>query len=128
MSAATGAMANALGARGVGRIVHLISARYSMFGIAARAVPFEPLLWFLHRVDPTTIDHVEFDVFYARAWPAATEGTFREAGFRRVDVEVTSARPGYFEPLYPLFLVYALYDQGSSVPTPPTCLLPAYHC
>jgi SAM-dependent methyltransferase len=109
MRAAAGAMAGVL--RPGGRTVHIMSARYSLFGIAARVLPFKPLLWLLHRVDPTTIDHVEFDVFYDRAWPAAIESTFKEAGFRTVDVEVTWAQPGYFEPFYPLFLVYALYEQ-----------------
>ena len=109
MTATAGAMANVL--RPGGRTVHLMSARYSLFGIAARVLPFKALLWLLHRVDPTTIDHVEFDVFYDRAWPAAVETAFREAGFRTVDVEVTWAQPGYFEQFYPLFLVYALYEQ-----------------
>ena len=53
-----------------------------------RVLPFKPVLWLLHRVDPTTIDHVGFDVFYDRAWPAAIESTSKEAGLRTIHVEV----------------------------------------
>lgn len=92
------------------RTVHLVPARYSLFGIAARLLPFKPLSWLLHTVMPWTIDQVGFDVHYDRGWPAAMNRTFRQAGFREVKVDVTWAQPGYFEAVYPLFLGQALYE------------------
>jgi SAM-dependent methyltransferase len=90
--------------------VHLLPARNSLFGMAARILPFKPLLWLLHRVAPWTIDQVEFDVHYDQGTPAQIESAFRDAGFRDVNVSVTWAQPGYFEPLYPIFLLYSLYE------------------
>ena len=92
------------------RTVHLVPARYSLFGIAARLLPFRPLSWLVHTVMPWTNDQVGFDVHYDRGWPAAMDRTFREAGFREVKVDVTWAQPGYFEAVYPLFLGQALYE------------------
>jgi SAM-dependent methyltransferase len=91
--------------------MHLLPGRYSLFGMAARVLPFKPLLMVLHRVMPKTIDQVEFDVFYDQGWPDAIEQAFTEAGFRDVTVEVTWAQPGYFEAIYPLFLLHALYER-----------------
>lgn len=90
--------------------MHLLPGRYSLFGMAARVLPFKPLLWSLHKVLPATIDQVEFDVFYDQGWPAAIERVFCDAGFRDVSVEVTWAQPGYFEAIYPLFLLHAVYE------------------
>jgi len=93
-----------------GHTIHLFPCRYSLFAIVARTLPFKPVVSLLHRVVPSTIDQVEFEVFYDRGWPAEVERTFRAAGFRDVAVELTWAQPGYFEPVYPLFLVYSLYE------------------
>lgn len=93
------------------RTMHLLPGRYSLFGMAARVLPFKPLLAVLHRVMPKTIDQVEFDVFYDQGWPAAITRAFEEAGFEDVSVEVTWAQPGYFEAIYPLFLLHALYER-----------------
>lgn len=93
-----------------GTTLHLVPGRYSLFGMAARALPFRPLLWLLHAVAPSTVDQVEFDVHYDRGHPAALEQTFRDAGFGDVEIEVTWAQPGYFEAAYPLFVLHAGYE------------------
>ena len=90
--------------------LHFVPARYGLAGIAARLLPFDPLVGLLHKVMPWTIGQVEFDVHYDQAWPQAMERTFREAGFRNVTVEVSWAQPGYFEAVYPLFLLHAAYE------------------
>jgi ubiquinone/menaquinone biosynthesis C-methylase UbiE len=93
-----------------GTTLHLLPGRYSLFGMAARALPFKPLLWLLHKVVPATVDQVEFDVYYDKGHPAALEQVFRSVGFQDVEVEVTWAQPGYFEAVYPLFLLHAGYE------------------
>ena len=92
------------------RTMHFLPGRNSLFGIAARILPFGPLLWLLHRVVPSTVNHVEFDVHYDSGTPAQIERAFRQAGFREVEVRVTWAQPGYFEPVFPIFLIYSIYE------------------
>ncbi len=92
------------------RTMHFVPGRFSLFGIAARLLPFRPLRAVLHKVMPWTVGQVEFDVHYDQGWPIALEQAFRDAGFRDVSVEVTWAQPGYFEACYPLFLAHALYE------------------
>jgi SAM-dependent methyltransferase len=92
-----------------GVALHLLPARYALFAIAARMLPFKPLIGALHRVMPWTIDQVEFDVFYDHGHPAAMEGAFRRAGFQHVEIEVVWGQPGYFVWCYPLFLLHGLY-------------------
>lgn len=65
-----------------GRTANLLPGRFSLFGIAARLLPFKPVLWFLHRVSRETVDQVEFDVFYDQGTPARIERAFRDAGYR----------------------------------------------
>jgi hypothetical protein len=49
-------------------------------------------------------------VHYDHCHPAGLEQAFRAAGFRNVEVAVTWAQPGYFEEIYPAFLIHALYE------------------
>jgi len=73
-------------------------------------LPFKALLAAVHRVLPATADQVEFDVHYDQGTPARMRRAFEAAGFRDVSVEVTWAQPGYFEAVYPLFLLYTAYE------------------
>jgi ubiquinone/menaquinone biosynthesis C-methylase UbiE len=93
-----------------GVALHFVPCRYSLFGMAARVLPFKPLLFLVHMVMPWTKGQVEFDVFYDQGHPAAMERTFRDAGFRDVEIEVTWAQGGYFVALYPLFLLHGAYE------------------
>lgn len=93
-----------------GVALHMIPCRYSLFGMAARLLPFGPLLALTHSIMPWTKGHVEFPVRYDHCWPAALEREFTRAGFSRVTTWVTWAQPGYFEAVYPLFLLYAVYE------------------
>jgi SAM-dependent methyltransferase len=95
-----------------GTALHLIPGRYSIFGTAARVLPFGPLLRVLHAVNPSSVGQVEFDVHYDSCHPDGIERAFREAGFRDVDITWCWAQPGYFERIYPLFLGHALYERA----------------
>lgn len=90
--------------------IHLLPGRYSLFGLAARGLPFKPLLAILHLVNPSTIDQVEFDVFYDHGTPKQLAQAFQDAGFRDVRVVMTWASPEYFESFFPAFLLYTLYE------------------
>lgn len=91
--------------------LHFVPCRYSLSGTAARILPFERLLKLTHAFLPGTRGQVEFPVKYDRCWPKALEAAFRSAGFSMVETEVTWAQPGYFEAVYPLFLIQALYEK-----------------
>jgi ubiquinone/menaquinone biosynthesis C-methylase UbiE len=93
-----------------GRTIHLMPGRNASFALAARWLPFGPLLRALHFVLPATSGHVEFDVHYDHTEPVAIERLFVEAGFRNVTVEWTAAQADYFRPLVPLYLLMALYQ------------------
>lgn len=101
-------MARVLAPDGVS--LHLVPCRYSLFGIAARVLPFDHLLHLTHSAMPETIGQVEFPVVYDHCWPQALETAFTNAGFREVATEITYACPGYFEAVYPLFLLQAVYE------------------
>ena len=94
-----------------GTALHLIPGRYSLFGTAARVLPFGPLLRAFHAVNPDSIGQVEFDVHYDSCHPDGIEQAFRDAGFRDVELTWCWAQPGYFEHVYPLFLGHALYER-----------------
>lgn len=102
-------MARALRPGGV--TLHLIPCRYSLFGTAARLLPFGPLLWLTHTVMPHTREAVGFPVHYDHCYPQALEREFCAAGFSEVQIEITWACPGYFSAVYPLFLLHGLYEQ-----------------
>jgi SAM-dependent methyltransferase len=106
--AAIGHMARVLRPGGVA--LHLVPCRYSLFGIAARLLPFGPLVRLLHLVMPRTRGQVEFSVHYDHCYPQALEAEFRVAGFSKVESWITWAQPGYFEAAYPAFLLHALYE------------------
>ena len=91
--------------------LHFVPCRYSLFGIAARLLPFRQLVWLMHRVMPHTRDTVGFPVHYDHCYPQALEREFRSARFSDVRLETTWACPGYFAAVYPLFLLHALYEQ-----------------
>lgn len=93
-----------------GVALHLVPCRYSLFGLAARALPFGPLVRLVHVVMPWTRGNVEFPVVYDHCYPRALEEEFRAAGFSRVETWITWAQPGYFEAAYPAFLLHALYE------------------
>jgi SAM-dependent methyltransferase len=106
--AAIGHMARALKPGGV--TLHLVPCRFSLFGMAARILPFGPLLRLVHLVMPWTRGQVEFPVHYDHCYPQALEREFRSAGFAEVKTWITWASPGYFEAIYPLFLLHAAYE------------------
>lgn len=106
--AAVANMARVLAPGGV--TLNFLPGRYSLFGMAARLLPFGPLLRFIHWARPATRGQIEFDVHYDRCHPAALERTFRACGFRRVSVTPCWAQPGYFEWFVPLYLAHALYE------------------
>lgn len=90
--------------------LHFMPGRYAVFALAARVLPFGPLVRLLHAVSPSTRGQVEFDVHYDRCHPAAMEATFRAAGFSHVEVATCWAAPGYFEPVLPAFLAMSAYE------------------
>ena len=88
----------------------MVPCRYSLFGMAARVLPFGPLLRLTHLVMPNTRGQVEFPVVYDRCWPQALENAFKTAGFHEVQCELTWACPGYFEAVFPLFVLHAVWE------------------
>lgn len=93
-----------------GTSLHFLPGRNALFAVAARTLPFGPLLRLLHAVSPTTRGEVEFEVHYDHCHPVAIERAFRAAGFREVRVETCWAASGYFEPFVPLFLLVSAYE------------------
>lgn len=106
--AAIGHMARVL--KPGGTALHLVPCRYSLFGLAARILPFGPLIRLVHAVMPWTKGNVEFPVVYDHCYPQALEREFRAAGFSKIEVWITWAQPGYFEAAYPAFLLHAAYE------------------
>jgi SAM-dependent methyltransferase len=94
-----------------GVALHIIPCRYSLFGMAARLLPFGPLLRLTHAAMPATRDDIGFAVHYDDCYPQALGRDFRAAGFKKVQMQLTWACPGYFTAFYPLFLAHALYEQ-----------------
>jgi SAM-dependent methyltransferase len=83
-----------------GMALHLVPCRYS----------FGPLLRLTHLMMPQTRGYVEFPVVYDSCWPQALERSFKNAGFREVQSEITWACPGYFEAVFPLFVLHAIWE------------------
>ena len=90
--------------------VHLVPGRYSLFGTAARLLPFDRLLSLLHFVAPDSRGQVEFDVEYDQCHPSAMRDAFVDAGFRHVTIDTCWSQSGYFHAVPPLFLAVSLYD------------------
>ena len=93
-----------------GRTIHFVPGRYAAFAIAARILPFKPLLRLLHWVVPSSVGVVEFDVHYDDTDPVALERRFREAGFSDVSVSWTAAQADYFKSFLPAYALVALYQ------------------
>jgi SAM-dependent methyltransferase len=93
-----------------GVALHMVPCRYSLFGMAARFLPFGPLLRLTHLLMPQTRGQVEFPVVYDHCWPQALEREFQRAGFRDVVCDITWACPGYFEPVFPFFMFQAAWE------------------
>jgi SAM-dependent methyltransferase len=92
------------------KTMHLLPGRNSLFGLAARLLPFTPLLSVLHWVDPSTVGQTEFDVHYDQGTPDRLQAAFEAAGLRDVSVEVTWAQPEYFQSVFPVFVLYSVYE------------------
>jgi len=93
------------------RSLHLIPARNSLFGIAARFGPFELLKKITHLAIPGAKGQVEFPVVYDKCTARDIEDLFITNGFSSVKVEVCYSQSGYFHPVFPLFLLVALYQE-----------------
>ncbi len=93
-----------------GRTIHFVPGRWATFAIAARVLPFKPLLRLLHFAVPGSIGVVEFDVHYDHTEPVALERVFREAGFRDVRISWTAAQADYFKAFLPAYLIVAAYQ------------------
>lgn len=93
-----------------GRTIHFVPGRFATFALAARLLPFKPLLRLLHFAIPASAGVVEFDVYYDDTDPVALERLFREAGFSDVEVVWTAAQADYFKPFLPAYLLIALYQ------------------
>ncbi len=93
---------------------HLLAGRDSLTAIAARILPFRPLLWLLHRVLPETADEVEFEVHYDRGTPAELDRVFREAGFTDVDASDMGAAGIFRAILSSVLAVLTLRDGGEA--------------
>lgn len=93
-----------------GRTIHFVPGRYASFAVAARLLPFKPLLRLLHFAIPDSVGVVEFDVHYDQTEPVALERLFRLAGFREVTVSWTAAQADYFKAFAPAYVLVALYQ------------------
>ena len=98
-----------------GRTIHFAPGRYATFALAARLLPFEPLLKLLHFAIPSSVGVVEFDVHYDHTDPVALERLFRRAGFQDVTVSWTAAQADYFRPFLPAYVAVALYQTAVRV-------------
>ncbi len=92
------------------RTIHFVPGRYATFAVAARILPFKPLLGLLHLAIPGSAGVVEFDVHYDSTDPVALERAFRSAGFRDVSTTWTAAQADYFKAVFPAFVVIAVYQ------------------
>jgi len=90
--------------------LHLVPGRYSLFGTAARLLPFHLLLRLLHFVAPHFRGQVEFEVEYDQCHPSAMRAAFRDAGFQQVTIDVCWSQSAYFEAIPPLFAIVSVYD------------------
>lgn len=93
-----------------GTALHYVPCRNSLFGLAARTLPFEPLKRLLHFVQPKTRGVVEFDIHYDSCVPGTMRRLFLAAGFADVEISVCWSQSGYFLPVLPLYLPVAAYQ------------------
>lgn len=92
-----------------GAALHFVPCRYSLFGIAARLLPFGPLVKVTRKLSPWS--HVGFRIHYDHCYPQALEREFQAAGFSNVELAISWACGGYFRGIYPLYILHALYEQ-----------------
>jgi SAM-dependent methyltransferase len=93
-----------------GTALHFVPCRNSLFGLAARLMPFGPLKALTHFVRPETRGVVEFDVHYDCCTPARMRELFTAAGFAQVEISVCWSQSGYFLPVFPAYLPVAAYQ------------------
>jgi SAM-dependent methyltransferase len=94
-----------------GVTMHLVPCRYSLFGTAARLLPFGPLLRLQHALRPETKGTIEFPVVYDDCWPQALQRDFRAAGFSHVETWIIWRQTDYFEAVFPLYLLALTYER-----------------
>jgi ubiquinone/menaquinone biosynthesis C-methylase UbiE len=95
-----------------GCTLHLVPCRYSLFGTAARLLPFEPLLRFTYKLAPWFRTYnMGFKVHYDSCFPSALEREFRDAGFSSVELQVSWACDSFFIGVYPAYILHACYEQ-----------------
>ena len=93
-----------------GTALHFVPCRNSLFGLAARLLPFGSLKRLLHFIRPETRGVVEFDVHYDSCVPGTMRKLFLASGFEDVEVNVCWSQSGYFLPIFPLYLPVAVYQ------------------
>ena len=93
-----------------GSMIHLIPARNSTFGIAARIFPFEKLKNLLHIAVPGAKGQVEFPIFYHNCTPRKMKDLLNDLGFKKIEIEVCYYASGYFYSVFPLYLFVVLYQ------------------
>jgi len=93
-----------------GYTVHLVPGRYSLFALAARAVPFPLAKRILHVLRPEMKGIVEFPVFYDRCYWTALHDVFRDHGLEVVHAEVTYSQADYFDAFLPAYLACATFE------------------
>jgi SAM-dependent methyltransferase len=96
-----------------GVALHLVPCRYSLFGMGARMLPFNPLLRVTLALAPWYRDeNFGFKVYYDHCFPNALDREFVMAGFSDVQLQVSWACEDFFRGVYPLYLLHALYEQA----------------
>jgi SAM-dependent methyltransferase len=95
-----------------GVALHLVPCRYSLFGMAARLLPFGPLLRVTLKLAPWFRDEAfGFPVHYDHCFPNALEREFQEAGFSETKLELSWSCESFFVGIYPIYLLHALYEK-----------------
>jgi ubiquinone/menaquinone biosynthesis C-methylase UbiE len=95
-----------------GTALHLVPCRYSIFGTAARVLPFGPLLRLTYKLAPWFREYnFGYKVHYDHCFPSALEREFLAAGFSSVELEVSWSCESFFLGLYPIYVLHACYEQ-----------------
>lgn len=95
-----------------GIALHFVPSRYSLFGMAARWLPFGPLLNITLKLAPwLKSEAFGFKVHYDCCYPAALEREFKSAGFSSVETQVSWSCDYFFVGVYPIYLLHAAYEQ-----------------
>jgi len=95
-----------------GSALHFVPCRYSIFGTAARLLPFGPLLRLTYTLAPWFRNYsFGFKVHYDHCFPSALEREFKAAGFSDVQLEISWACDSFFVGIYPIYVLHACYEQ-----------------